>query len=51
LLEALKEEMFQLESERAQGRVSQPEYNAAKSALDKTLQRVVRRKKTAAKAS
>ena len=51
LLEALKEEMFQLESERAQGRVSQQEYNAAKSALDKTLQRVVRRKKTAAKAS
>ena len=51
LLEALKEEMFQLESERAQGRVSQQEYNAAKYALDKTLQRVVKRKKTEAKAS
>ena len=51
LLDALKEEMFQLESDRAQGRMSQQEYGAAKSALDKTLQRVVKRKKTAARAS
>lgn len=43
LLEALKEEMFQLEVEHKQGRVSQQEYEKAKSALDQTLERAVRR--------
>ena len=44
LLDALKEEMFQLESDRLQGKVSGQEYDAAKGALDKTLQRAMKRK-------
>ncbi|HEX4786304.1 MAG TPA: hypothetical protein VH350_18330 [Candidatus Sulfotelmatobacter sp.] len=43
LLEALKEEMFELEVEHKQGRISQQEYESAKSALDQTLQRALRR--------
>jgi hypothetical protein len=43
LLEALKEELFQLEVERQQGRISQQEYDSAKSALDQTLQRALKR--------
>lgn len=43
LLEAMKEEIFQLESDRLQGKVSAQEYEAAKSALDKTLQRAIQR--------
>ena len=43
LLEALKEEIFQLELEHKQGRISQEEYAAAKAALDHTLQRAVKR--------
>ena len=43
LLEALKEELFQLEVERQQGLISQPEYEKHKAALDQTLQRAVRR--------
>lgn len=43
LLQALKEELFQLELERQQGRISQPEYEKAKAALDQTLQRAVKR--------
>jgi hypothetical protein len=43
LLEALKEELFQLEVERQQGRISHQEYEAAKSALDQTLQRALKR--------
>jgi hypothetical protein len=43
LLEALKEELFQLEVERQQGRISQQEYETAKSALDQTLQRALKR--------
>jgi len=43
LLEALKEELFQLEVERQQGRISHPEYETAKSALDQTLQRALKR--------
>jgi hypothetical protein len=43
LLEGLKEELFQLEVEHAQGRISQQEYESAKSALDQTLQRALRR--------
>ncbi len=43
LLEALKEELFQLEVERQQGRISHQEYESAKSALDQTLQRALKR--------
>jgi hypothetical protein len=43
LLEALKEEIFQLEVEHKQGRISQQEYEKAKDALDQTLERAVKR--------
>lgn len=43
LLEALKEELFQLETERHQGKVSAAEYEKAKAALDQTIQRAVTR--------
>jgi hypothetical protein len=43
LLDALKEEIFQLELEHKQGRISQQEYEKAKSALDQTLERALRR--------
>jgi hypothetical protein len=43
LLEALKEELFQLEVERRQGQISQSEYESAKSALDQTLDRALKR--------
>jgi 5-hydroxyisourate hydrolase-like protein (transthyretin family) len=45
LLQALKEELFQLEIERQQGKISPPEYEKAKAALDQTLHRAVTRKK------
>jgi hypothetical protein len=43
LLEALKEEIFQLEVDRKQGNISQPEYEKARSALDHTLERALKR--------
>jgi hypothetical protein len=43
LLEAMKEEIFELETDRLQGKLSPQEYEAAKSALDKTLQRAMQR--------
>jgi hypothetical protein len=43
LLEGLKEELFQLEVEHKQGQISQQEYEKAKSALDQTLQRALKR--------
>ena len=43
LLDALKEELFQLEIERRQGQISQSEYEKAKSALDQTLERALKR--------
>ena len=43
LLEALKEELFELEVEHKQGRISQQEYEKAKAALDQTLARAVKR--------
>jgi hypothetical protein len=43
LLEGLKEELFQLEIERRQGDISQQEYEKAKSALDQTLERALKR--------
>lgn len=43
LLEGLKEELFELEVEHKQGRISQQEYEKAKAALDHTLQRALKR--------
>jgi hypothetical protein len=43
LLDALKEELFNLETDRLQGKISPDEYEKAKSALDSTLQRAIRR--------
>jgi hypothetical protein len=43
LLEALKDEIFDLEVEHKQGRISQQEYEKTKAALDETLQRALKR--------
>ena len=43
LLEALKEELFQLEIDRKQGNLTQQEYEKAKAALDQTLERALKR--------
>ncbi len=43
LLEALKEEMFQLEVEKKQGKITPAEYEKAKAALDQTLDRALKR--------
>lgn len=43
LLEALKEELFQLEIERKQGKISPEDYEKTKAALDQTLDRALRR--------
>ncbi len=43
LLEALKEEMFQLEVDRKQGKITSGEYDQAKAALDLTLDRALKR--------
>jgi hypothetical protein len=43
LLEALKEEMFQLEVERKQGKITPVEYEKARAALDQTLERALKR--------
>ncbi len=51
VMEAMKEEIFQLEAERLQGRISAQEYDSAKAALDKTLQRAVQRQKRNERAS
>lgn len=45
LLEALKEELFQLELERQQGRISPQQYEKARAALGETLQRALSRRK------
>ncbi|HWR14070.1 MAG TPA: carboxypeptidase-like regulatory domain-containing protein [Terriglobales bacterium] len=44
LLEALKDELFQLEVERQQGKISQEEYEKSRAALDQTLSRALARK-------
>ncbi len=44
LLDALKEEMFELEMEHKQGKISEQEYGKAKAALDQTLERALKRK-------
>jgi hypothetical protein len=43
LLEGLKEELFQLEVDHKQGKISQQEYEKAKAALDLTLDRALKR--------
>jgi hypothetical protein len=43
LMEALKDELFQLEVERQQGHISQEDYEKHKAALDQTLQRAIKR--------
>lgn len=43
LLEALKEELFQLEVEKKQGKITPAEYEKAKAALDQTLERALKR--------
>ena len=43
LLEALKDELFDLEVEHKQGRISQQEYEKTKAALDQTLQHALKR--------
>jgi hypothetical protein len=43
IMEALKEELFHLELDRKQGRVSAEEYDKAKAALDQTLDRALKR--------
>jgi hypothetical protein len=43
ILEALKEEMFQLELERKQGKITSADYEKAKAALDQTLDRALKR--------
>jgi hypothetical protein len=41
----MKEELFELELERQQGKISEDEYKQAKAALDQTLQRALARSK------
>jgi hypothetical protein len=43
LLEALKDELFQLEVERKQGKITEADYEKAKAALDQTLDRALKR--------
>jgi hypothetical protein len=50
MMDAMREEIFQLESDRIQGKISPQDYETAKAALDKTLQRAVQRQ-SAAKAN
>lgn len=47
VLDALKEELFRLESDRLHGSVSAEEYAAARDALNQNIARVLARKKTA----
>lgn len=44
LLDGLKDELFQLEIERQQGRISAEEYERTKAALDETLRRALSRR-------
>ncbi len=46
LLDALKEELFQLELDRHQGKITQAEYDKARAALDVTIQRAAARQKS-----
>lgn len=44
LMEAMKEELFQLEIDRQQGKLTDAEYQKAKAALDETIRRAISRK-------
>jgi hypothetical protein len=46
LLTALKEELFDLEIERQQGKLSPEEYAKARAALEQTLQRALARNRS-----
>lgn len=46
-LEAMKEELFQLETDRLQGKISDPDYQQAKAALDLTMKRALERSRQA----
>ena len=46
LLEAMKEELFQLEIDRQQEKISPEEYSKAKAALDETIKRALARGKS-----
>ncbi len=46
LLEAMKEELFQLEIDRQQGKLTPEEYSKAKAALDETIKRALARGKS-----
>ena len=46
LLAALKEELFQLEMDRHQGKITQAEYDQARAALDVTMKRAASRQKS-----
>ena len=46
LLEAMKEELFQLEIDRQQDKITPEEYNTAKAALDETIRRALARGKS-----
>ena len=46
LLEAMKEELFQLEIDRQQGKITPDEYTKAKAALDETIRRALARSKS-----
>jgi len=46
LLDAMKEELFQLELDRQQGKITENEYDKAKAALDETIRRAVARRAT-----
>jgi hypothetical protein len=50
LLDAMKEELFQLEVDHQQGNISADEYARAKAALDATLQRALKRRSGTASA-
>ena len=45
LIEALKEELFQLEVDRQQGRIAAADYDHAKAALDHTIRRALTRRR------
>jgi hypothetical protein len=46
LMEAMKEELFQLEIDRQQGNLTDAEYQKAKAALDETIRRAISRNKS-----
>ena len=46
LLEAMKEELFQLEVDRQQGKITAEEYTKAKAALDETIKQALARNKS-----